>query len=69
VKIDKKVKCRLSLDGPEGNAFCLLGKWQTQARREGWTEEEIKTVVDEATNSYYNHLVATLREHCEGGGY
>lgn len=62
-KIDKKVS--LTLVGLDGNAFVLMGAFQRQARKEGWTPEEIKTVLDEAKSSDYDHLLATLADHCE----
>ena len=61
--MDKKVS--LTLVGLDGNAFALLGAFQRQARKEGWTPEEIRTVRDEAMQGDYNHLVRTLVKHCE----
>ena len=59
----KKVK--LQLVGLDGNAFALMGAFQRQARKEGWTKEEIKEVLDECQSDDYDHLLATLAEHCE----
>ena len=59
--VNKKVK--LKLVGLDGNAFSLLGHFQKQARKDGWTQEEIKLVFDEAKKSDYNHLVATLSQY------
>jgi hypothetical protein len=58
---DKKVK--LKLVGLDGNAFSLMGHFQSQARKEGWTKEEINEVLDECMTGDYNHLLATLAEH------
>ena len=63
MKIDKKIS--LDLTTLDGNAFALMGGFSRQARREGWSPEEIKTVLDEAQSKDYNHLVYTLDEHCE----
>ena len=60
---DKKVK--LELVGLDGNAFSLMGAFQKQARREGWTQDEIKEVLDECTKGDYDHLLCTLMNHCE----
>ncbi len=57
----KRVK--LDLVGMDGNAFNLLGQFKKQARREGWSEEEVKKVMDEATSGDYNHLLVTLMNH------
>ena len=64
MKVDKQID--LDLTTLDGNAFALMGGFQRQAQREGWTPEEIKSVLDEATTSNYHHLVATLSEHCSG---
>lgn len=54
----------LELEGLDGNAFSLMGAFSKQARKEGWTPEEIKTVLDEAQSGDYNNLVSTLMNHC-----
>lgn len=55
----------LDLIGINGNAFMIMGVFQRQAKREGWTQEEIDTVLTEAKNGDYNHLLATIENHCE----
>jgi len=62
--INKKVK--LKLVGIDGNAYFLLGAFQNQAQKEGWTKEEIDTVCDEAMSGDYNHLLRTLMKFCNG---
>ena len=61
--IGKKVK--LNLIGLDGNAFSLMGVFQHQARKEGWTSSEIKEVLDKCTSGDYSQLVATLWGYCE----
>lgn len=60
--ITKKVN--LKLVGLDGNAFVLMGAFRDQAEKEGWTEEEIDTVIEEAMSSDYRHLLSTLTKHC-----
>ena len=60
---NKKVK--LELAGSNGNAYALMGAFQRQARKEKWTPDEIKAVLDECTSGDYNHLLATLMEVTE----
>jgi hypothetical protein len=55
-----KVKVRLKLVGTDGNAFAILGAFQHAAREQGWSREEIKAVVDEATSGDYCHLLQTI---------
>ena len=53
-----------NLIGQDGNAFVLLGGWRRQARREGWSNEDINKVVDKSTSGDYNNLLSTLSAHC-----
>ncbi|REE80690.1 hypothetical protein BX611_2342 [Lutibacter oceani] len=55
----------LDLVGVNGNAFAIMGVFKRQAKREGWTQEEIDTVLKEAKSGDYDHLLATIVNHCE----
>ena len=59
------MKVKLTLVGLDGNAFSLMGAFQSAARRQGWSKDEINKVLDECKKSDYNHLLATLAENCE----
>jgi len=61
--MNKKIK--LDLVGLDGNAFALMGAFQKQARREGWTQDEVKIVLDKCTSGDYDNLIITLLDHCE----
>ena len=61
--VDKTIN--LNLVGLDGNAFSLMGHFSHQAKREGWTKEEIDAVLNECQSSDYNHLLRTLVAHCE----
>ena len=64
--VDKKVKFKLkNLNGPNGNAFFILGDFSQAASKAGWTDEETKAVVNEATNGDYIYLLAVIQAHCE----
>lgn len=65
--INKKIT--LQLVGIDGNAFSLMGAFQTQARKEKWTKEEIDAVLNEAMSGDYDHLLSTLAQHCEDDGF
>ena len=60
-----KKKVKLELVGLDGNAFFLMGMFSRQARKEGWTSEEIELVLDECKKGDYDHLLCTLMDHCE----
>lgn len=53
-----------NLIGQDGNAFVLMSGWRRQARREGWSSEDINKVMDKATSGDYNNLLSTLSAHC-----
>ncbi|MBL7789380.1 MAG: hypothetical protein JNL75_06045 [Chitinophagales bacterium] len=55
----------LDLVGVDANAFSILGAFGRQARREGWTKEEIDLVTEEAKTGDYDHLLAVIMNHCE----
>jgi len=61
--VTKKVK--LQLVGLDGNAFSLMGAFSRQARKEGWTKEEIDAVINECMTGDYNHLLCTLTQVCD----
>jgi len=61
--ITKKVD--LDLADLDGNAFMLIGAWRKQARREGWSAEEIDQVIDEAESGDYDHLLQTLMKYTQ----
>lgn len=56
-------KIDLDLSELDGNAFALIGAFRKQARREGWTPEEVREVSDEARDGDYDHLLQTLIKH------
>lgn len=61
-------KISLKLIGLDGNAFSLMGAFRKQARLEGWTPDDIEKVIALSMQGDYNHLLATLCEHCVNGG-
>jgi hypothetical protein len=61
--IEKTVN--LDLVGVNGNAFMVMGVFQRQAKKEGWTPKEIDKVMVEAKSGGYVHLLATIENHCE----
>lgn len=58
-------KVRLRLVGLDGNAFALLGAFQAAARKQGWSPDEIKAVMDDAMSGDYEHLLRVLASRCE----
>jgi hypothetical protein len=61
---DKK-KVKMQLVGIDGNAFSVMGNFQQNARRQGWSNEEINEVIDKAMSGDYDNLLATIMDHTE----
>ena len=59
----KKVK--LELIGLNGNAYSLVGAFQRAARRQGWEQEQIKSVLDDCMSGDYDHLLQVLMKNTE----
>ena len=59
------MRVTMNLVGLDGNAFALMGAFKKNARRLGWTQEEIDKVLDECTSGDYNHLLRVLMAHTE----
>lgn len=49
----------------DGNAFALLGQFKHHARRQGWSNEDINQVMEDAKSGDYSHLVSTLMSYIE----
>lgn len=53
-------KVVMSLHNLDGNAFAILGAFNRNAKKQGWTREEIDSVITEAKAKDYRHLVGTI---------
>lgn len=56
-----------SENSPNGNAFVILGMWQTAAKRAGWNTEEIKETMDKAMAGDYEKLRSVLKSAAAAG--
>lgn len=52
-----KVKHIINLNGPEGNAFALLGTARRTAYRMGKTQEQVEAILNDMTSDDYDNLV------------
>lgn len=60
--IDKTVALNLTDSRP--TYFMTLSLFIRQAQRQGWKREEIDVVITEAKNGDYDHMLATIKNHC-----
>lgn len=56
-------KSEINLDGPEGNAYCLLGYASRFGEQLGWDREEIDAVLEDMRSGNYRYLVETFDRH------
>jgi len=50
----------IDLDGPDGNAFALMGIVEQLAAQIGWSREKIDAVIADMMSGNYAHLVKTM---------
>ena len=58
-----KVKMQLAV--LDGNGSALMGAFSRNARRQGWTSDEIDTVLTECWSGEYDHLLCTLMDNID----
>lgn len=46
--------------GVDGNAFSIMGKFRADAKKAGWENDRIKSVLDDAMDGDYNHLLSVI---------
>ncbi len=56
---------QMNLVGLDGNAFSLMGAFSSNARRQGWTKDEVDTVINECMSGDYDNLISVLVAHTE----
>lgn len=64
-----KRQLNFSVEAHEWNPFVLKTNFVKQARKEKWTDAEIREVMKAAESGSYEHLIATLKSHCLEYGY
>ena len=63
LKKDKFRKRVIDLNGPEGNAFCLLGTAMSLCKQIGISSERTEEIIDEMKSSDYEHLIQTFDKY------
>jgi hypothetical protein len=63
LKKDKFRKQVIDLNGPEGNAFCLLGTAMSLCKKIGVDDERTEEIIDEMKSSDYEHLILTFDKY------
>ena len=60
---DKFRKRVIDLNGPEGNAFCLLGTAMSLCKQIGIGDTRTEEIVDEMKSDDYEHLIQTFDKY------
>ena len=60
---EKRIK--MSLVGIDGNAHVIMGTFQRNARRQGWSSEEINAVIEKCKSGNYDDLICNIMAHIE----
>ena len=58
-------KIKFELEERDGNAFMLIGAFTKEARKQGWTPEEISSFRNEAMAGDYDNLLRTIMKYSE----
>ena len=56
---------KMNLVGLDGNAFSLMGAFSKNAKRQGWSSDDIDKVLVKCLSSDYQTLLSTLVAHTE----
>jgi len=59
---DKLPKVELVLCGEDGNGAAIIGRFRRNARRAGWTTEEVNWFTRTATSGSYEDLLALVMD-------
>jgi len=58
-------KVKMNLVGLDGNAFNLMGCFQREARKQGWSREDTEAVISKCMSGSYDDLLCTLIDNTE----
>jgi hypothetical protein len=58
-----KVNCQLV--GSDGNAFSILARFKTAAKKVKWPLDAIDNVISDAMSGDYSHLLVTIEKYCK----
>lgn len=53
-------KLNLRLVGADGNAYALMGLFQSEARKAKWSKADIDNVLEDCMSGSYEHLLNVL---------
>ena len=57
---NNQTKMVIDLDGPQGNAFNLLGVAQRTGHRLGFAAAHLESIMADMTSSNYDHLISVF---------
>lgn len=57
------IRREIDIDGPDGNAYALMGVAQDFGRQLKWEQTKIKDMIDDMKSSDYEHLLEVFNWH------
>jgi len=58
-------KPAVKLVGEDGNIFSIMGRVQRAARKAGWDQKRINSIMQDMQSSDYNHALQVVQTHFE----
>ena len=58
-------KVKMTLIGVDSNAFGLMGAFSREAKKQGWTKDEVQVVLDKCKTGSYEDLLCTLMDNID----
>lgn len=58
-----RVRRTIDLDGPDGNAWALMGTARNWGKQLGWSREKIDEVIEQMMSDDYENLIRVFDSH------
>ena len=62
-ELPKRQRLQIDLDGPDGNAFVILGYTKSLCKSVGYNEQQAKKISAEMKESDYDHLLLVFLKY------
>ena len=53
----------IDIDGPQGNAYCIMGIVANALKECSFTKEQINSILDDMKSGDYDHLVSVAKRY------
>ncbi len=63
IKLTSPSTPQINLDGPEGNAYCLIGYANSYSKQLGFLKQKREQILEEMTSGNYFNLVKVFNQY------